>query len=1433
MTILHQHPAPGSSLRACAGDVLLLELKLSEPQAGRAWLRTNLGRAALRRRELIESVRDRRSPLARDWHDLPMVRVSERRFAIRVPLLEPGVFAAKACFTAADEQSPIWPEGKNLTIKVASAATCAGNSVYTAFPRQFGPNLALEGSPPAPAGLDALDAAGYAVIPPSGTFRDLRARLGTILDEQRFRILQLLPVHPVPATFARMGRFGSPFAGLDFRAVDPALAEFDPRATPMDQFRELLDGVHARGAQLFLDLPANHTGWASALQLHRPEWFRRDSDGRYHSPGAWGVVWEDLVELDYRHQGLRDFMAEVFAFWCREGVDGFRCDAGYMIPPEAWAAIVARVRQSYPDTIFLLEGLGGKISVTRRLLEEANLDWAYSEVFQTTDRADFERYFPGAQRLSAEAGPLVHFAETHDNLRLAARSPEHARMRVRLCALLAEQGAFGITNGVEWFARERVTVHGAGALRWGASPNLLGELRCLNTLLGTHPAFGPGVAIRLVQEREGNALAILRSPPDASRSLLALVNLDASLAQPVCWPADAFDPADDTPDLLGDRPPAAVRQGAFRRLILAPGQVLCLARDPADAPRLERALAVPPPRTLAAVHHQRLRATALRLREVLLPDTPLAPDEDPDAIAAEFERDPLAFLERRAGQDGYPRVSCWSWPGDAHRVAPVPPGHFLLIDSFHAFQARLADPAGATVIRHESIALPSGHHVAVFSPLPEAASAARFHLHLCLFAPEGARRHVAELLALPLGGRARVRCEFSGTEVRSSDLLALLTNGRGAMAHVPARWPELRSRYDALLAANPDPRVPCDRQVLFSRCRVWVRHRGYSQSVDAACLERFVSVPGGGEAGWRFRVPVGLGRWIPLELRLQLARGANRVLLAIRRGRAPRNDAEALPDAEPVQAILRPDIESRSFHDTTKAFLGPENAWRAATAAEPRGVLFRPPDRPGLALRCDRGAYIHEPEWQYMVARPLEAERGLDAASDLFSPGYFIEALRGGETLELTAALDPDTAPPPPTQPVAPARRRTAPPTLQNAALLALRDFLAARDERQTVIAGYPWFLDWGRDTLIVARGMIAGGLLQETLDLLREFGRFEREGTLPNMIRGQDHTNRDTSDAPLWLALAARDLARVLGLRTVLEADCGGRPLGGVLRAIAAGYRRGTGNGIRVDPASGLVFSPAHFTWMDTNHPAATPREGYPVEIQALWIATLAFLEEAFPGEDWAEGEQRARRSLRSLFWREADGFLADCLHAAPGTSAADARPDDHLRCNQLLALTLDGFREPSASRSILRACETLLVPGAIRSLADRPVTAPLPVRRDGTLLNDPLRPYGGRYAGDEDTRRKPAYHNGTAWIWPFPSYAEAMVRVYGPAARPAALALLGSCRGLFEDGAAGHLPEILDGDAPHAQRGCTAQAWSVSELLRVLVLLRRGPPSANRGAS
>ena len=172
----------------------------------------------------------------------------------------------------------------------------------------------------------------------------------------------------------------------------------------------------------------------------------------------------------------------------------------------------------------------------------------------------------------------------------------------------------------------------------------------------------------------------------------------------------------------------------------------------------------------------------------------------------------------------------------------------------------------------------------------------------------------------------------------------------------------------------------------------------------------------------------------------------------------------------------------------------------------------------------------------------------------------------------------------------------------------AAKQFVVRRANFKTVIAGYPWFLDWGRDSLICARGLLAAGMTDEVRQILLTFAKFEKEGTPPNTINGNDVSNRDTTDAPLWFAVVCEDLADVeCGVATAppvaatksaraeffaAPVDSAGRTLRDVLTSIAENYARGTPNGIRMDPDSALIWSPSHFTWMDTNYPAGTPRE-------------------------------------------------------------------------------------------------------------------------------------------------------------------------------------------------------------------------------------------------
>ena len=1425
-----QEPVPGASCLHFRGDTFVLSLSTPKGMAGSAWVRTNLGHGHVTRREVMDAVRFGKPRLQRDWFDIPMNRVSEDLFRILLPLCEVGHFEAKCYFREEAKSTPTWPEGQNVVINVEPADTCCSNIIYNAFVRQFGPNIA-GGARPSPAmtdGINTLDKAGYTVIPPSGTFRDLIGKLDFIIYELGCPIIQLLPVHPTPTTYGRMGQFGSPYAALGFLSVDPALAQFDPKATPLEQFVELVDAIHARHGKLFIDIAINHTGWAARLHEKHPAWLVRDQEGTIQVPGAWGVKWEDLTKLDYTRKDLWEYMAEVFMTWCRRGVDGFRCDAGYMIPLEAWEYIISAVREQFPDTVFFNEGLGGKISVTRDLLNRGNFNWAYSELFQNYTRDQIESYLPEAIEISKGEGLMVHFAETHDNLRLAEKSKAWARMRTALCALFSPNGAFGFANGVEWYATEKINVHGAPSLNWGAEDNQVAFIRRINMILKHHPAFHDRVRLKMVQCGAGNHAVMLRHHAPSGKWLLVAVNLDDHEEAVAAWndTAESHFEGDVLTDLLSRERVVIDRTKGYCSVLMSPGRVLCLTVDDNDLELLQRAeneALLPPER----MRHQRLRAKALEVWRHYHGTEGLG-SADPNEMASRLSRDVEAFCAEMNPKGKEPRLVHWQWPKDVRRQVMVPPGHFLLLAAKSPFRANLMDEKNSRVLSSEaSFCLNDGMFYVLFTPRTTPKTHTSRTLTLSVFEPAATRHAQAPLLFLSAPEMGLIKRHLDRLDQKSRSLLLLGTNGRGAMMRAPIPWGALPSRYDALLAANMHQDHPEDRLILLTRCRGWVRFQGYSQSMDAHCFDAF-DFDFRSRGCWGFRVPTGQGEYVYLRVSLEMERDKNRIRMLFHRDSAREIDGR-LGDDKPVEIILRPDIEWRSFHESTKAYLGAEKHFPESITPMPgsSGFWFSPqgPERT-LSVRSSRGFFQPEPEWQYMVHHFLDGERGFDPDSDLFSPGYFSVLLEGKTSFELVAQVsgksgqhrfDEDEADGQHVNGIFP---RKAPLPLEHALNDALDHYVVKRGMMKTVIAGYPWFLDWGRDSLIFVRGLVAAGKIEDAKAVLKQFGQFEKEGSLPNMIHGDDAGNRDTSDAALWFFTACGDIMEKEGNDSFLKSKAGGRTIGEVLLSIGRSMIQGTPNGVRMDPGSGLIFSPAHFTWMDTNFPTGTPREGYPIEIQALWYGALGILFEMEGDEKWQALAERVRASISELFWLDA-GYLSDCLHATPFQPAKAATPDDALRPNQLLAITLGAVGDGEICRKILRACEELLVPGAIRSLADRPVKYQIPVSYDGKLLNDPNRPYWGTYTGDEDTRRKPAYHNGTAWTWPFPSFCEAWVQTYGDGSRETARSWLASSTELINRGCLGQVPEIVDGDFPHTQRGCDAQAWGVSELLRVWLKL------------
>ena len=1348
---------------------------------GRAVVRTNLGRAAIRRRELLEKGELGRTPRGGDWHDI-LLNAADGGFEVTLPLTEPGVFEAKCCFIPDDGGPILWAAGNNFKIKVNPAESVTGNAVYCAFVRQFGTWMDRSHSPTPSAALSQLDAEKFTVIPPSGTFRRLIAQLDHIFGTLHCRILQLLPIHPVPTSYGRMGLYGSPFAVTDYFAVDLALAEFDPAATPMEQFIELVDAVHARRGRVFMDIPVNHTGWASKLQCEHPDYFKRSPDGKFLNPGAWGVVWADLCQLDYRRNEVRNLMAKVFMFWCRCGVDGFRCDAGYMVPADAWQYIVAKVRDEFPDTVFLLEGLGGPPKVQEELLGKIGLDWGYSELFQNYSRDEISAYFPYFEQLNSDCGIMVNFAETHDNDRLAARGHAFARLRFLVNALLCHNGAFGFANGAEFFASEKIDVHGCGALNFHAPENLCALIGRINRILGAHPAFGPGVGVELIQHGGGNVIAARRHGNDIPE-LLVLLNLDCEHAAEVKFRSRRA--ADSATDLISGRKVEIFRDGDFQRVPLGPAEGLCLSFDDFTVP--EDTAAMP-----SAVLDAQTRSMAQRAALHLRPMTAAA-----EADGEAMRRSPEDFVAGLTGMNP-PPVTTWRCPVDTRREVMLPPGDLLLVRSAGPFRINLS-LGKKTLARMSSLPLADGSGEFALIALPDNPEDRPRELSLCIADFSGTKpvRERGRIRQLARPERRLVR--LAGRYSDAAEHYVFGSNDRGGYAMFSAQWGRITGKYDAILAANLRPDCPVDRHVMFTCCRAWLVIDDYSQELTAATLEEYCAHPGN-RARWQFVLPDGHGGNLTVTVEFRMALNDDAVELRFRR-EGDRNDRTA-----PARLILRPDVEDRINHTVIRACDGAEHHYRDAITPLKDGFEFNPGGRM-LRMRLPGGTFTRAPEWRYMTDLPQERYYGMADKNDLFSPGYFTIALRPDEEAVLTARAGDAAAPRFP--------ERTFPEQAAPAALAddALRRFVVRRDDLSTVIAGYPWFLDWGRDTLIVLRGLCRYPEFHaQCAAIIRKFAAFERNGTIPNMICGDNDSNRDTVDAPLWLIVAARDYIAASGDRDFPAVDCGGRTLRDVMRSIVDHYRSGTPNGIRMDAASGLIFSPSHFTWMDTNFPAGTPREGYPVEIQALWFAALEFLGET-------KSAEQVRRSIIRYFFH--DGTVADCLHGEPGTPAARAVADDHLRSNLLTLITMGAVTEPEACAKILNLVEKLLVPGAMRTLDDAEVNFPLPIVFHGAALNDPRHPYQGHYRGPEDTSRKPAYHNGTAWCWQFPAYCEALCLIGGAAAKPRAKALLYACVDHLENGVIGEMPEVLDGDAPHRSGGCLAQAWSISEFFRVLKIV------------
>ncbi len=555
----------------------------------------------------------------------------------------------------------------------------------------------------------------------------------------------------------------------------------------------------------------------------------------------------------------------------------------------------------------------------------------------------------------------------------------------------------------------------------------------------------------------------------------------------------------------------------------------------------------------------------------------------------------------------------------------------------------------------------------------------------------------------------------------------------------------------------------------------------------------------------------------------------------------------------PLRLELFPLVNCRDYHQTVSAGVGWEfpavtgKGWVALRAYAGAPTLrlaawayragqgafawLADPESPGTPEPADYKTTGH---WYYRFSYPLEAERGLDHEEDHFNPVVFTLTLGPGETAAFAAEVlaDLPEGADPGLVPLRLTSRREEEARLaqlERAAGFAdplLRALVRAADaflvHRQstgtaTVLAGYPWFTDWGRDTFISFPGLtLVTGRFAAAREILSTFARHVKDGLVPNRFPDTgEAAEYNAADASLWFIYAAEryldysgDAAFVLG------------ELFPVLAGIVAAYREGTRFGIRQD-TDGLLAAGEEglaLTWMDARVDGrpVTPRSGKPVELSALWYNALRAMEKlaSLAGREplaAAYGTMAAftREAFLQRFWYEEGGYFYDVVDpeydvAAPAPASSPAGPaDPTLRPNQLLALSLPHpvVEDTSlARRALARIKQELLTPVGLRTLCRRHPA------------------YRGAYTG-HPAERDAAYHQGTVWPWLLGPYLTALVRFFGDGARAEGLALLRRLTGRLSEDCLGTLPEIYDGDPPHHPRGCYAQAWSVAEVLRAAV--------------
>ncbi|HOQ05172.1 MAG TPA: amylo-alpha-1,6-glucosidase [Anaerohalosphaeraceae bacterium] len=644
----------------------------------------------------------------------------------------------------------------------------------------------------------------------------------------------------------------------------------------------------------------------------------------------------------------------------------------------------------------------------------------------------------------------------------------------------------------------------------------------------------------------------------------------------------------------------------------------------------------------------------------------------------------------------------------------------------------------------------------------------------------------------------------------------LLTNSRGGFAFSTLAGCNTR-RYHGLLIGTPHP--PAARFLGLAACLEKISLE--EDSLEFSCFEFDRTFhPKGYEHLTAFSRDIG----VHFEYELGLARCTKSVYLH------PTEDIVAVEYAfshlvRPFTFSLLPLAAMRDFH-------GLQNAVRPITAETkgPHAVRIAGPSEDDLQLHivASSMAFRPEPHWWYRFYYRIEAQRGQDCFEDLWTPGWYSCRIEQPGSVILWAALKPSGAAfePPDFQQMLEdlsnrqkdlCRNAFSRDPIQKALFISAGQFMVERTIQgrtsPTILAGYPWFLDWGRDAFIALPGLcLSTGRADTAAGVLQTFAEAVSEGMIPNRFDdygGPAHYN--SIDASLWFVEAAYQWLQQTQNDSFFEKNL----LPAVLQ-ILNGYQAGTRFGIHAD-VDGLITGgdpQTQLTWMDAKcgDVVFTPRYGKAVEINALWYDILCRTAEYFKDRNRSKSEfftaraELVKQNFSRLFWNEHTGCLNDCI-------LPDGTPDPSIRPNQIFAVSL--LHSPLSANRQKRVVQIvqqeLLTPYGLRTLSPR----------------DPR--YIGRYEGDM-FRRDAAYHQGTVWPWLMGAFLEAFLKVHNrsPQARKQTAAMLSPLIHHFANHAClGSISEIFDGDAPHYPRGCPAQAWSVAEVLRVWLLLQQAVSS------